>query len=167
MQISASQASALKNFARKQLVCFIVLFDGLVDDFLRKRPVVIFCSEQPVTDELFVIGRLGLARLVLVCRPESGAVRCQDFVSEDHVAVLVETELELRVGDYDPFSKRIVCALFVYGDGKISDLLSELLASSREVSFEDFDAPLERDVLIVVADLSLRARRVDGLRKLV
>lgn len=54
-----------------------------------------------ISDAYLVVGRLALANLVLVSRPEARAVRSEDLVHEDDLAGLVETKLELGVGDDD------------------------------------------------------------------
>lgn len=54
-----------------------------------------------ISDAYLVVGRLALANLVLVSRPEARAVGGEDFVHEHDLAGLVETKLELGVGDDD------------------------------------------------------------------
>ena len=72
-------------FPGDHLICFQIFRDGLIDDLLRKCPVVARMGSEPVAGELFVEGRLTVARLIAFCRPEAGAVRCEHLVADHEI----------------------------------------------------------------------------------
>ena len=156
----------LQFLAGQERVSFLVLRNGLVDDILRQLVVAVRVCLEPVTNELLVVRRLGFAHFVAFQRPETGAVRCQHFVCQNDFAVLVQSELELGIGNDDAVFPCVVRALLVYGDGEIPNFGSVLFAVSRIISLQNFDALLVGDVLIVIADFSLGARSEDRLRQL-
>ncbi len=108
-----------------------------------------------------------MTRLVAGERPEAGGIRGQHLVAQDDLAVLVEAELELGVRDDDAAGQGVVGAFLVERDRAVADLRGELLAAAREGFLEDFNASLEADIFVVVADLGFGGRRVDRLRQLV
>ena len=133
---------------------------------LRRRGFRVMRANNAVADGLLVIRRLRLACLITFERPEAGAVRRQDLVAKDDLAILIEAELELRVGDDDAARKSIRSALLVDGNRIVAQFLGILHAMARELLLEDSSALLEGDILVVVAELCLRARREDRLRQL-
>ncbi len=149
------------------MICFLVLFDRLVNDILRKIIIAVRICLQPVTDELLVEGRLAMARLISLERPEAAGVGCEHFVAEDDISVFVQTELELGIGDDDPAGERVIRALLVECDRAVAELLGVFDAVSGELLFQNVDALLKADIFIVVADFSLCARCVDRLRQFV
>ena len=108
-----------------------------------------------------------MAGLIPFKGPEAAAVGCEHLVAEDYVAILVKAELELGVGDDDALGQRVISALLIQGDRRIADDFRILQAMAGELLFKDFDASLKADVLVVVADLRLRAGGVNGLRELI
>ncbi len=108
-----------------------------------------------------------MARLITVDRPEAAGVRSEHFVGDDDVALFIETELELGVGDDDALGTGVVRALVVQREGAVSQLLRILFALARELLLEDFDGLFIGDVLVMVTDLRLGGRGVDGFRQLV
>ena len=118
-------------------------------------------------DELLVEGRLTVAGLVTFGGPEAAAVGSQHLVAQDNIALLVKTEFELGVGDDDASGPCILSALLVEGDGAVAELLGILLSLSGKLLLQNFDALLEADILVVIADLGLGAGGIDGLRELV
>ena len=99
--------------------------------------------------------------------PEAAAVGSQHLVAQDNIALLVKTEFELGVGDDDASGPCILSALLVEGDGAVAELLGILLSLSGKLLLQNFDALLEADILVVIADLGLGAGGIDGLRELV
>ncbi len=107
-----------------------------------------------------------MAYLVGIERPEARGIRREHLIAHNNLAVLVKTELELRIRNDDALGKRIVGALLVKRDRVVAKLRRVLEALARELLLEVLDGLLEGNVLIVVADLRLRGRCVDGLRQL-
>ena len=58
---------------------------------------------KPVTGKLFIKGWLTMARFISICRPETGAVRSQHFITQNDVALLVQTKFEFGVCNDDSF----------------------------------------------------------------
>src|SRR4051794_36737112 len=75
--------------------------DDLIRDGRRGRRLVPAGAGRPVAHVLLVEGRLRSPRRVAVGGPEARRVRRADLVGEDERAVVVEAELELRVGEDD------------------------------------------------------------------
>jgi hypothetical protein len=101
-----------------------------------------------------------VAGLVLVGGPEARGVRGADLIAEHERAVLVEPELELRVGEDHAALARVLGDRAVDGERGVPHPLGE-----RAVA-DQLDGLLEVDRL-VVALLGLRRRGVERLRKLV
>ena len=148
-------------------VGLFILGDGLVDDILGKLVVAVGIGLEPVADELLVEGRLTVAGLVTFGGPETAAVGSQHLVAQNDIALFVEAELELGVGDDDAAGPCVLSALFIEGDGAVAELLGILLSLSGELLFQNLYALLEADVLVMIADLGLGAGSVDGLRELI
>ena len=107
-----------------------------------------------------------MARLVALQRPEAGGIRGEHLVAQHHVAILVQTKLELGVGNDDAAGQGVLSALLVQGDGVVPQLGGVLFAVAGELLFQHLNAALVGDVLVVVADLGLGGGGVDGLRQL-
>ena len=142
--MQTSEQGSVEVLARDHLVSFDVLGNRLVDDVLRQLVVAIRVDLEPVTDELLVVRRLRLAGLVALERPEAGAVRRQDLIAEDDVAVLIEAELELRVGDDDAARECVRGALLVDGNRVVAQFLCVFHAMAGELLLEDGSALLDR-----------------------
>ena len=95
------QGRGLKPLPCQHFIGLEIFVDGLVHDLLRKLPVVSLVRLQPVSCELLVEGRLALSCFITLQRPEAGAVRGEHFVTENDIAVFVESELKLGVRDDD------------------------------------------------------------------
>ena len=63
--------------------------------------------------ELFVKGGLAVARLIAVCRPETGAVRSQHLIAQGDVSVLIQAKLKFGVCDDDAFAQSVLGAFFI------------------------------------------------------
>ena len=107
-----------------------------------------------------------MAGLVALQRPEAGGIGGQHLVAEDDIAVLVQTELELGIGDDDAAGEGVLGALLIQGDGVVAQLGGVLLAVAGELLFQHIDALLVGDILVVIADLGLGGGGVDRLRQL-
>ena len=107
---------------------------------------------EPVARELFVKRWLTMAWFITICRPEAGAVRCQDFVHQNDGAVFIQTEFEFGVGDDDALSSRVFGGLLIKGESVVSNLGSDVFA----VLFDDF---FVSDVFVVMTGFSLAGRR--------
>lgn len=112
-QAGSKRQGSVEILARDHLVGFYVFGNRLVDDILRQLVVAIRVCLEPVADELLVVRRLRLTCLITFERPEARAVRRQDLVAKDDLAILIEAELELRVGDDDAARKSVRSALLV------------------------------------------------------
>lgn len=121
---------------------------------------------QPVTDELFVVGRLALAGFVACQGPEPGAVGSEHFVTQDHFAFFVQAEFEFGVGDDDASFMGIVGAFLVQGDGGVLDGLGVFGPFPREDLFQVGDALFFGDVFVMVAQLCFGAGGEERFREL-
>ena len=154
--------------SRKHLISLQIFLGSLPDYLIRQRPVVLTLMRgQIVSRKLLVKRSLSAARLILVGRPESGRIGCQDLVSQYHLTVLIETELELGIRYDDALGQSVVCALFIYGQSVVTKLGRILLAVSREIPLENFYRSFKRNVLVMISYLGLGARSVDSFGKLV
>ena len=100
-------------FAGQHLIALKIFFNGLVHNLLRECPVIARMSGQPIACKLLVEGRLGMSCLVALCRPETGAVRCQHLITKNDVAILIQTELKLGICDNDTFFPSAYSAHFL------------------------------------------------------
>ena len=114
---------------------------------------------QPIADELLVVARLDLALLVAGSRPETAGVGREALVDQRDLAIattpnsnLVSAMMMPRVAAYSAAALKIF-------EGKVANLRGDVLT-------HDLAATLERNVLVVVADLGLRGRREQRLGKL-
>ena len=153
--------------AGQHLICLQILGNGLVHDILGQSPVIVRVGLQPVAGKLFVEGRLSMTCFIAVCRPETGAVRCQHLVSDHDIAVLIQTKLKLGIRNDDTAAQCILSALFIQSDGAVTQLLCVFLSLARESLFQIIYTLLERNILIMITDLCFGRWCVDGLRQLV
>ncbi len=107
---------------------------------------------------MLVVAGLDLALLVAGGRPETAGVGREALVDQRDLAI-DDTKLELGVGDDDAAGRGILGSSLVDLEGQVANLRGDVLA-------DDLAATLERDVLVVVADLGLRGRREQRLGKL-
>ena len=123
---------------------------------------------QPVTCKLLVEGWLSMSWFITVCRPETGAVRCQHFITDYHISVFIQTELEFGVSNDDTFAQCVFCTFLIQEQSCCHEACSAIfLTFAREIFLQVIYALLEGNVLIVVTDLGLGGRGVDWFRKLV
>lgn len=157
----------LQILACQHLVSLKVFVNGLLHDVLRQLPAFFRVGFQPVTGELFVKGRLAMSWLVAVYRPETGAVGSQYFIPQYHVAVLIQSELELGICDNDSFGQCIIRTFFINSDGIVTKLGRIFCALAGETLLQIFHTLLIGDILIMISDLCLGGRGIDGLGKLI
>ena len=108
-----------------------------------------------------------MARLITVCRPEAGGIRCQHLITENDLSVFVQSEFKLGIRDDDPLGQRVICALLIQSNGVVAKLLRILLSLAREFLLQHFHGTLERNILIMITDLCLGRRCINGFRQLV
>ena len=128
--------------ARQHLIGFEVFLDGLVDDVLGQVVVAVRIGLKPVANELLIEGGLAVACLIAFQRPEAGGIGGQHLVAQNDIAVLVQTELKLGVGDDDAAGEGILSALLVQSDGVVTQLGGVLLTLAGEQLFQHVDALL-------------------------
>ena len=157
----------LQFFSCQHLISLQVFVNRLLHDIIRQRPVVIRILFEPVAGELFVKGRLAVSRLISVSRPETGAVRCEHLVAQNDIAVFVQTEFELGICDNDTAAQGIIRAFFVKGDSVVAELGSVFFPFARECLFKMSNALLVGNIFVMVADLSLCGRCIDGFRQFI
>ena len=108
-----------------------------------------------------------MSGLVAVYRPETGAVGSQYFIPQYHVAVLIQSELELGICDNDSFGQCIIRTFFINSDGIVTKLGRIFCALAGETLLQIFHTLLIGDILIMISDLCLGGRGIDGLGKLI
>src|SRR5881394_630383 len=105
-------SSALEGALRDPLIGLDVLGPRLLDHVgrqLGRRWLVIPAGGiGPVANELLVKGRLRLARLIAVGRPEARGVGGKYLVGKDDLGAGVATELELGIGEDDAALSRVL-----------------------------------------------------------
>lgn len=101
---------------------------------------------------------------VLVLGPVPRAVGSETLVGQDNVARLgLEGELELGVGEDDAALGRVLLAGLEDLHRELRDAVGDLLAPAAGVLLDEvLLGLLGRDVLVVLAERRLGARRVDG-----
>ena len=107
-----------------------------------------------------------MAGLVALGRPEAGRIGGEHFVAQHDIAVFVQTKFKLGVGNDDAALQSIVSALFIQGNGVVTQLGGIVGAVAGETLFQILYALLKADVFIVIANLGLGAGGVDGLGQL-
>src|SRR2546430_11300893 len=89
----------------------------------RRRDAVplalLFQAREVVTQRLLVEARLALAGLIAVRGPEARRVGGEDLVDDQEPAIRRRAELELRVGDVDAASRRVLAACLVQVEARI------------------------------------------------
>ena len=160
------RSECLQLLAGQELISFLVLGNGLVDDILRQIVVAVGIGLEPVADELLIERGLTVAGLIALQQPEAAGIGGEHLIAQHHVAVLIQTKLELGIGNDDAAAQGIRGALLVQGNGVVPQLGGVVLAVAGELLFQHLNALFVADVLIVVADLSLGGRSVDGLGQL-
>ena len=81
------------------MVQFLCLAQDVFRHFVELKFAVDLVIQQPVAQELFVIGIGGDARLIPVRIPIPARVRCEDLVCQDQVSLPVLTKLKLGIRD--------------------------------------------------------------------
>ncbi len=111
--------------------------------------------------------KAAMSGLVAVYRPETGAVGSQYFIPQYHVAVLIQSELQLGICDNDSFGQCIIRTFFINSDGIVTKLGRIFCALAGETLLQIFHTLLIGDILIMISDLRLGGRGIDGLGKLI
>ena len=75
--------------------------------------VVIRVGFEPVAGKLLVKRWLRMSGFIAFRRPETGAVGCQHFIADHHVAILVQTKLKLGIRNDDTLAQCVFCAFLV------------------------------------------------------
>ena len=158
-------SALVQFFPCEHLISLQVDINRLLNDVIRQCPVIVRICLEPVACELLVKGRLSVSRLISVCRPEAGAVRCEHLVSEHDISVLVQTELKFRVSDDDTACQSVIRTFLVQSDSVIAQLCGILLTLARESFLQVFDTLLIGDIFVMIADLCLCGRCVDRFRQ--
>ena len=143
-----------------------IFLNGFLNNIFRQSPVISRICLEPVACKLLVEGRLAVTNFVAFYRPETGTVRSQHLVADDDVAVFVQTKLKLGICNDDAVAVCVVSAFLVECDGAVTQFFSILGTFAREVFLEVIDALLIGDVFVVITDLCLGGRGIDGLGKL-
>ena len=86
-----------------------------------------------------------MSGLVAVYRPETGAVGSQYFIPQYHVAVLIQSELELGICDNDSFGQCIIRTFFINSDGIVTKLGRIFCALAGETLLQIFHTLLIGD----------------------
>src|SRR5439155_18193584 len=124
----------LELFSGQQVVSLEVLVAGFGDDLgqerRRGRLLVPIERLEVIPDKLFVETGLAAAGLIPVGRPETGGIRRQHLVNEQQTP-LIETELELGVGDDDAALPRVGAGGLVNAQTELADLFGCLGADQR------------------------------------
>ena len=82
---------------------------------------------QVVTYKLFVKTGWAGTGFPAVLWPETGRIRCQDFIHQVQLAIVVETKLKLGIGDDDSAFERIAGSELIYLNADIPDLAGHIL----------------------------------------
>ena len=73
-----------------------------------------------------------MAWFVFIGRPETGTVRCEHFVSENYLAIVIKAKFKFCISyDYSAI-KSMLCAFFIKRYGKIAKLPGIFFTLSRE-----------------------------------
>ena len=156
-----------KRLTGQFFVAFEVDIDGLLCHIFGKFPALFGIGFQPVAGELLVEGRLSVAGFINIGRPETGAVGGQHFIAQYHIAVFIQTEFKLGVCDNDASCQGIFRTLLVKSNGVILNLGCELLTQDGEVLLQEGNAMIDRNIILMVANLGFGRRGVNGFRQLV
>jgi hypothetical protein len=135
----------------QHLVCLDVLGTSLVNDLsghLNTLNTLDTGLGQPVAQELLVVAVLATTDLVGGLQPEAGGVykilarvltafkgmlrtRCKHLIDEDNLPLLVQSELELGVGNDNSLLLGVLSSLGVELDGKLLDAVSVVLSTNN------------------------------------
>ena len=113
---------------------------------------------EPVAHELLVETCLALSRLIGILRPEARGVRREHLISQGERAI-DRAEFELGIGDDDAMLGGVISCLLVDGKRCVAQ-------SARILLVKHLDRALIAHVLVMIANLGLGRRRVDGLGQL-
>ena len=86
--LSLNTGELSKFFTCDHLVALKIFVNCFLDNIIRKVPVIIRVRSQPVTCKLFY-------------RPETGAVRCQHLITDNHITIFIKTKFEFGICDND------------------------------------------------------------------
>ena len=99
--LSLNTGELSKFFTCDHLVALKIFVDCFLNYVIRKSPVVIRVRSQPVTCKLFVERRLSVSRFITFYRPETGAVRCQHLITDNHITIFIKTKFEFCICNND------------------------------------------------------------------
>lgn len=102
--LSLNTGELSKFFTCDHLVALKIFVNCFLDNIIRKVPVIIRVRSQPVTCKLFVERRLSMAWFISFCRPETGAVRCQHFITDYHITVFIQAEFKFGICNDNAFT---------------------------------------------------------------
>lgn len=105
--------------------------------------------------------------LVAFYRPEAAGVGSQHLIGKNNLAVLIQAEFKLGIGNDDASGACVIGTLDIKGNGCVLDLLRIFLTVAGECLLKNFNALLVGDVLVVITDFCLGAGSVDRLGQLV
>src|SRR5579885_1612533 len=141
---------------------FAILLTGAGDDLRRqlrsRRLLVPVESLEIVTHELLVEARRAGAGAVRVGRPEAGGIGRERLIDQDERAALIDTELELGVGNDDAAAERMI-------RGEPIERNRGVANASCERRTDQLLDLRERDVLVVLSHGRLGRRSEDGRRQ--
>ena len=87
-----------------------------------------------------------MAGLIALQRPEAAGIGGEHLIAQHHVAVLIQTKLELGVSNDDAAAQGIRGALLVQGNGVVPQLGGVVLAMAGELLFQHLNALFVADV---------------------
>ena len=99
--LSLNTGELSKFFTCDHLVALKIFVNCFLDNIIRKVPVIIRVRSQLVTCKLFVERRLSVSRFITFYRPETGAVRCQHLITDNHITIFIKTKFEFGICDND------------------------------------------------------------------
>ena len=99
--LSLNTGELSKFFTCDHLVALKIFVNCFLNNIIRKVPVIIRVRSQPVTCKLFVERRLSVSRFITFYRPETGAVRCQHLITDNHITIFIKTKFEFGICDND------------------------------------------------------------------
>ena len=80
-----------------------------------------------------------MTMLVAFKRPETAAVGCQHFVTDDNSSVFIQTEFKLGICDDDAACQGVISAFFIKRNGVVTDCGSIFFSMTGELLFQYFN----------------------------
>ena len=104
---------------------------------------------------------------ITVCRPETGAVRCKHFITDDYVAFFIETKFKFCISNNDSFAQCVFCTFFIECDCAVTKFFCIFLTFAREIFFQMSNALFKGDVFIVITDFRFCRWSINRFRQFV